>query len=70
MIQGVNDPRVPVGEAVQMQEGLEKRGIPSRLILVEGEGHGAARRAGQVIMIGHMLRFLEEQLGKASAGTQ
>ncbi len=70
MIQGVDDPRVPVGEAVQMQEGLEKRGIPSRLILVEGEGHGAARRAGQVIMIGHMLRFLEEQLGKASAGTQ
>ncbi len=70
MIQGLDDPRVPAGEAIQMQEGLEKRGVPSRLILVEGEGHGAARRGGQVIMIGNMLRFLEEQFGKAGAGTQ
>jgi len=70
MIQGLDDPRVPAGEAVQMQEGLEKRGVQSRLILVEGEGHGAARRGGQVIMIGHMLRFLEEQIGKGATGTQ
>jgi dipeptidyl aminopeptidase/acylaminoacyl peptidase len=70
MIQGLDDPRVPAGEAIQMQEGLEKRGVQSRLILVEGEGHGAARRGGQVIMIGNMLRFLEEQLGKGAAGTQ
>ncbi len=70
IIQGVNDPRVPVGEAIQMHEALEKREVPSRLILVEGEGHGAARRGGQVIMIGNMLRFLEQQFGKAGAGTQ
>ena len=63
IIQGLDDPRVPAGEAVQMQEALESRNIPSRLILLEGEGHGAARRGGQVIMIGHMLRFLEEHLG-------
>lgn len=62
MIQGVDDPRVPAGEAIQMQEALEARGVPSKLILIEGEGHGAARRGGQVIMIGNMLRFLEEQL--------
>jgi dipeptidyl aminopeptidase/acylaminoacyl peptidase len=30
--------------------------------LLEGEGHGAARRGAQVIMIGHMLQFLESQL--------
>jgi dipeptidyl aminopeptidase/acylaminoacyl peptidase len=70
MIQGLDDPRVPAGEAVQMQEGLEKRGVPSRLILVEGEGHGATRRGGQVIMIGNMLRFLEEQIGRSGTGTQ
>lgn len=70
MIQGVDDPRVPAGEAIQIQESLEKRGVGSRLILVEGEGHGAARRAGQVVMIGHMLRFLEEHLSaKAGAPT-
>jgi dipeptidyl aminopeptidase/acylaminoacyl peptidase len=67
LIQGLDDPRVPAGEAVQIQEALASRGVPSQLILVEGEGHGAARRAGQVVMLGHTLRFLEEQLlGKAS----
>jgi dipeptidyl aminopeptidase/acylaminoacyl peptidase len=70
MIQGLDDPRVPAGEAIQMQEALEKRGVQSRLVLVEGEGHGAARRGGQVIMIGNMLRFLEQQVGKSAAGTQ
>ena len=67
IIQGVDDPRVPAGEAIQIQEALEARGVASRLILLEGEGHGAARRAGQVLMVGHMLRFLEEQL-KPKAG--
>jgi dipeptidyl aminopeptidase/acylaminoacyl peptidase len=62
LIQGVDDPRVPAGEAVQIQEALAARGVPSSLILIEGEGHGAARRSGQVIMAGHTLRFLEEQL--------
>jgi protease II len=67
LIQGLDDPRVPAGEAVQIQEALASRGVPSQLILLEGEGHGAARRAGQVAMLGHTLRFLEEQLlGKTS----
>jgi dipeptidyl aminopeptidase/acylaminoacyl peptidase len=70
IIQGVDDPRVPAGEAIQIQEALEARGVPSKLILLEGEGHGAARRGGQVLMIGHMLRFLEERLSpKAGAPT-
>jgi dipeptidyl aminopeptidase/acylaminoacyl peptidase len=62
LIQGLDDPRVPAGEAVQMQEALARRGVSSQLILLEGEGHGAARRSGQVVMAGHTLRFLEEQL--------
>ena len=62
IIQGVDDPRVPAGVAIQMQEALEARNVPSKLILIEGEGHGAARRGAQVIMIGHMLQFLEAQL--------
>jgi dipeptidyl aminopeptidase/acylaminoacyl peptidase len=70
IIQGVDDPRVPAGESIQMQEALEARNVPSKLILLEGEGHGAARRGGQVLMIGHMLRFLEEHLApKAGAPT-
>jgi hypothetical protein len=32
------------------------------LILLEGEGHGAARRPGRAAIAGHTLRFLEEHL--------
>jgi dipeptidyl aminopeptidase/acylaminoacyl peptidase len=63
LIQGVDDPRVPAGEAVQIQEALQSRGVSTALILMEGEGHGAARRNGQLIEAGHTLRFLEEHLG-------
>jgi dipeptidyl aminopeptidase/acylaminoacyl peptidase len=63
IIQGVDDPRVPAGEAIQIQEALAARGTKSRLILLEGEGHGAARRTGQVVMLGQALQFLIEQLG-------
>jgi len=69
MIQGVDDPRVPAGEAIQIQEALAARGTPSRLILLEGEGHGAARRGGQVVMLGHALQFLVEQLAPRPAAS-
>ena len=62
LIQGLNDPRVPAGEAVQLHESLEKRGISSRLVLIPDEGHGSAKRGNQVIQIGLVLRFFEEQL--------
>jgi dipeptidyl aminopeptidase/acylaminoacyl peptidase len=69
MIQGVDDPRVPAGESLQMHEALKAQGKPSSLILLEGEGHGAARRSGQVTMIGHALRFFEEHLRGKKAPT-
>ena len=62
LIQGVDDPRVPAGESIQIHDLLEKRGVPSELILLEGEGHGAARRGSQAVQYGQMLRFLEEHL--------
>ena len=62
IIQGVNDPRVPAGEAVQIHDALEKRGVKSQLILIPDEGHGSAKRGNRVIEIGHVLRFFEENL--------
>jgi protease II len=62
LIQGLNDPRVPAGEAVQIQEALEKKKVPSRLILIPDEGHGSAKRGNQVIESGQVLRFFEEHL--------
>jgi dipeptidyl aminopeptidase/acylaminoacyl peptidase len=62
IIQGVNDPRVPVGEAIQMHDMLEKRGVASPLILFPDEGHGAARRSNTVLELGHVLKFFDENL--------
>lgn len=64
ILQGVNDPRVPVGEAIQMQELLAKRGIEAPLILFAEEGHGAGRRSAAVLQIGHILKFFDEHLKK------
>lgn len=62
IIQGVNDPRVPVGEAIQFQKTLEKKGIPSSLILFADEGHGAEKKDNQVLQFGHTLEFFKKYL--------
>jgi dipeptidyl aminopeptidase/acylaminoacyl peptidase len=62
VIQGVNDPRVPVGEALQMHQALTSRGIPTGLILFGDEGHGASKRGNQVLSIGHTIAFFEKHL--------
>jgi dipeptidyl aminopeptidase/acylaminoacyl peptidase len=60
--QGANDPRVPAGEAIQMHQALEARGIKSPLVIFPDEGHGSAKRGNQVLQIGHVLQFLDENL--------
>lgn len=62
LIQGANDPRVPVGEAVQIYDALEAKKLPSELIIFADEGHGAQKRENQVLMLGHMLRFFQKHL--------
>ncbi|MGN6105029.1 MAG: S9 family peptidase [Kofleriaceae bacterium] len=61
-LQGVNDPRVPVGEAIQIYKEAEARRIPGGLILFPDEGHGVAKRSNQVLSIGHSLAFFEKYL--------
>ncbi len=62
IIQGANDPRVPVGEAVQIQKALEDRNIQSQLIIFPDEGHGSSSRKNQVLEIGNTLGFFEKYL--------
>ena len=62
LIQGVNDPRVPVGESLQIEKQLEQRKIPGGLILFPDEGHGAAKRGNIVLAIGHTIAFFEKHL--------
>jgi dipeptidyl aminopeptidase/acylaminoacyl peptidase len=62
IIQGANDPRVPVSEALQMQTALDRRRVGSQLILFGDEGHGSAKRDNRVLEAGHTLRFFLEHL--------
>ena len=66
MIQGVSDPRVPAGEAIQMHEQLKSSGIESTLILMPDEGHGSKKRDNQVLEVGHTLRFFQTHLLRSS----
>ena len=61
-IQGVNDPRVPVGEALQIYREAQARSIPGGLILFPDEGHSIAKRGNQVLATGHALAFFEKHL--------
>jgi dipeptidyl aminopeptidase/acylaminoacyl peptidase len=62
IIQGANDPRVPVSEALQMQAALDRRRAGSQLILFGDEGHGSQKRDNRVQEVGHALKFLLEHL--------
>ncbi len=62
IIQGANDPRVPVSEALQMKNALDRRRTASQLILFPDEGHGSQKRDNRVQEVGHTLRFFTEQL--------
>ena len=59
---GATDPRVPVGEAVQMYEAAKKTGVPTELVIFADEGHGAGKRENQVLMIGHALAWMDKYL--------
>lgn len=63
IIQGANDPRVPVGEAIQIHDKLEAKKVESRLIVFPDEGHGAQKRDNQVLELGHLIQFFQTHLG-------
>jgi dipeptidyl aminopeptidase/acylaminoacyl peptidase len=62
LIQGANDPRVPVGEAIQMHTALEKKGTTTKMIVFPDEGHGTQKRENKVLEVGHTLDWFEVHL--------
>ncbi len=62
IIQGANDPRVPVGEAVQMYESLKKKRLSAELIIYADEGHGASKKENIVSQIGNTIEFFKKHL--------
>ena len=62
LIQGATDPRVPVGEAIQMHDAMVKKDPRTRMIIFPDEGHGVQKRENAVVMLGHTLAFFEQYL--------
>ncbi|HKW72330.1 MAG TPA: prolyl oligopeptidase family serine peptidase [Candidatus Dormibacteraeota bacterium] len=58
VIHGRNDPRVPVGESIQISEAV----AGSELLIFEDEGHGIATLANQVTANSRILEFLAKHL--------
>jgi dipeptidyl aminopeptidase/acylaminoacyl peptidase len=59
VIHGQNDPRVPVGETIQMTKALKERGIPCELVVYDDEGHGLARLKNKLDAYPKAFSFLE-----------
>ena len=59
---GLNDPRVPVGEAMQLAVGLQKRGADPDLLFFPDEGHGLAKLENRLLFYERVVRFFERTL--------
>ncbi len=62
IMQGASDPRVPAGEAIQIHDALDRKGVPCDLMIFPDEGHGAQKRENRVLMLGHAITFFREHL--------
>jgi dipeptidyl aminopeptidase/acylaminoacyl peptidase len=62
IVQGANDPRVPVGEALQIHDTLSKNKVESQLIIFADEGHGSAKKDNQVLEVGYTIEFFKKYL--------
>lgn len=64
VVQGKNDPRVPLNEAEQMVARVRKNNVPVWYLMADNEGHGFARKPNADFYFFSMLRFLDEYLLK------
>jgi dipeptidyl aminopeptidase/acylaminoacyl peptidase len=61
---GLNDPRVPVGEAMQLAVGLQRRGYDPELVFCPDEGHGFAKLENRLLFADRMAKFLDRTIGE------
>jgi dipeptidyl aminopeptidase/acylaminoacyl peptidase len=63
VIHGVNDPRVPFGEARQIAEKVRASGKPVWTVFAKNEGHGFAKKDNADYARAVQAMFLQEHLG-------
>ena len=59
---GENDPRVPVGEARQIAEALEERGVPVETCIFPDEGHHTTKLDNRIEQFERIADFLDEHV--------
>jgi dipeptidyl aminopeptidase/acylaminoacyl peptidase len=64
IIQGLNDPRVPVTEAEQIVKAVRKNGVNVWFLLAEDEGHGFGKKPNRDFANQAEILFLEKYLFK------
>lgn len=64
VVQGLNDPRVPVTESEQMVEVIRKNGSPVWYLMAKDEGHGFRKKTNRDYYAYSVILFLEEYLLK------
>jgi dipeptidyl aminopeptidase/acylaminoacyl peptidase len=62
IVQGQNDPRVPVGESEQMVAALKKNGTPVWYLKALDEGHGFAKKRNVDFQFYAFVAFIREHL--------
>jgi dipeptidyl aminopeptidase/acylaminoacyl peptidase len=62
VVQGQNDPRVPVTEAIQIVDALRKQGQPVWYMNALNEGHGYRKKENRDVYQQAMIMFLQEYL--------
>jgi len=64
IVQGANDPRVPLQEAEQMVAALRKNGTQTWYLMAKDEGHGFAKKKNSDFYFYATVRFIQEVLLK------
>jgi dipeptidyl aminopeptidase/acylaminoacyl peptidase len=62
VVQGQNDPRVPISEAEQMVAALKKNGVPLWYVVGTNEGHGFGKKVNQDYLQAVEVLFLKRYL--------
>ncbi|MCA9295347.1 MAG: S9 family peptidase, partial [Phycisphaerales bacterium] len=61
---GLNDPRVPIGEAMQLAVSLQQRGYDPELLFFPDEGHGFAKLSNRLLFANRFIDFLKNTIGE------
>ena len=63
ILHGEKDPRVPVGEARQIEQALKDLSRPVEALYFSDEGHGFSKRPNRVRYLKAVAKFLHERIG-------